>query len=526
MTYYFEALLAVPGADKDALRTEQRRWLARRDWCSGSQIARCLESTYEERVRHLSTTFLEHAKDDPVIAAKTLRSLDTLSAKMGLALIDRVLLPQTKDSDAELRALLDEIAELTEGTPGLADISSIDGYDGSVTKLIPYLQATSLRLGGFDIPCAFIERAPALVHAVDPIFGSTMDSFLPTANCPVEHFPVPVSVERYLKGAAQFDGGFRDRCTGTMAHGYGRAVYLHDLMRRVMPRLFLEEARVPWGEQAPTLDRLPLETWSYHGLWNRQAFLSLKPLFLQARSDLASHYQQRFGMTEGEAFEAAHRAIWVDMFEGWWSKMQPEPVRKAILDGRSVEEVEEARKLSVARPRQDRLGDPAVYIRANAGEPENLLMIAMTRPEIVGLLIRLGENANGPNAFGKTPLMAAAQYDDIASTRLLLAAHADPKAATYERGDVPGNSPRDERNSWSGCGLYAIAYGERTALMYAAANASVPLIELLVVSGADIAAKDSQGRTALDYLLGKGPVPPNPKLSGDDLARAQHLLTP
>lgn len=41
-----------------------------------------------------------------------------------------------------------------------------------------------------------------------------------------------------------------------------------------------------------------------------------------------------------------------------------------------------------------------------------------------------------------------------------------------------------------------------------------------------LSTQDSQGKIALDYLLGKGPVPANPKLAGDGLTRAERLLAP
>ncbi len=60
--------------------------------------------------------------------------------------------------------------------------------------------------------------------------------------------------------------------------------------------------------------------------------------------------------------------------------------------------------------------------------------------------------------------------------------------------------------------------------MYAAANASLPTIELLLKLGADPYRTDTKGSRAIDYLLGFGPTPPNSKLTPVQRAEAIKLL--
>jgi ankyrin repeat protein len=75
-------------------------------------------------------------------------------------------------------------------------------------------------------------------------------------------------------------------------------------------------------------------------------------------------------------------------------------------------------------------------------------------------------------------------------------------------------------------GGYIIMHGQRMALMYAAANADLPVIEMLLTVGADKTARDSKDATALDYLEGKGPVAKTSVLSAGDFNKAQALLAP
>jgi hypothetical protein len=128
-------------------------------------------------------------------------------------------------------------------------------------------------------------------------------------------------------------------------------------------------------------------------------------------------------------------------------------------------------------------------------------------------------DVNQVNDFGKTPLMTAAQFGLADSAGYLLTHGADVNAV------IPAKAP-----------LQAV---HRTALHYAAASRSLPMIRLLVTHGADIHAKDSAGENAdyffgskdavgqhtpLDYFEGNGPVEKSNSLSDEDKAEAMHLL--
>jgi ankyrin repeat protein len=114
-------------------------------------------------------------------------------------------------------------------------------------------------------------------------------------------------------------------------------------------------------------------------------------------------------------------------------------------------------------------------------------------------------DVDAPNFFNKTPLMTSAQFDLIKSAEFLIS-----------KGASVGLKTEEEWNR--------LEHDQRTALMYAAANASLEMISLLLNHGADVSAKDSKGLRAVDYLLGRGPVPANPKLQEEDLKLAIALL--
>lgn len=134
----------------------------------------------------------------------------------------------------------------------------------------------------------------------------------------------------------------------------------------------------------------------------------------------------------------------------------------------------------------------------------SMLLAAQGDPGLTALILSFGADVDAPtNWFGKTPLMYAAQSDDLTAVRVLLDNGADPSAQTET------SLPR----------CYKLARDARTPLMYAAENASPELISALLQAGADPAAADTQGNTAVWYLER------NAQLSDGEKSRLrQHLI--
>ena len=440
---------------------------------------------------------------DPAGAEKIFRAGTTAQAKIGLAMVLRLLNDEPGRHDAEVKQLLAEIAEDGDREP--VDLSK--GYDGSLESLVPFMQAAA---GPVNLPCGLFERYPPLINVLAGYFYSARDNALPHAECSEAEYPIPPSVGAFERAVSAYDGGAFDRCTGTMRSGYARAASMASVERQVLPRKLLRDTLA--GDEMPEwarVDRFPLQRWSYQGAWNRSAFLRLRDRFLKARLELAGYYRRRFGLAEDESLQAAHIGLWRGLEEWTWQVQPvPSPLAVAIMD-------------------QD--ASPSLAELLAKGEPLNklpkpVLSLAVARPAAIAPLLAAHADANAKNAFGKTPLMTAAQFDQVESARQFLKAGADVNALTKAPKDIAGNSPKIEGDPSSGCGDYAIAHGSRTALMYAAASASLDVIQALLAAGADKSKRDSQGRTALDYLLGKGPVPANPRLKDSELAAARKLL--
>ena len=121
----------------------------------------------------------------------------------------------------------------------------------------------------------------------------------------------------------------------------------------------------------------------------------------------------------------------------------------------------------------------------NAKVLSNALIASLGHTGFTNYFLERGANPNADtNEFGKTPLMYAAQHDLLNAVELLIANNANVNIATQVEKYACVNLERDHR----------------TALMYAAENASPQVIEAIIVAGADITAKDTKGNAAAWYF--------------------------
>lgn len=220
-----------------------------------------------------------------------------------------------------------------------------------------------------------------------------------------------------------------------------------------------------------------LQLWSLGGLTQYREFASYQKQFTQTADQVARFYVARFGWNDARAQQMADAALKgaISRTFGFYSyDPYPAPgevqLRQAILSGASLEQIQ-ALKFDVA-----------AIDRANE---DSILNLAVASPEVLRHLLDRKFDPNIANAFGKTPLMYAAQYDQFASAEMLLKAGADPNAATYQ--------PDDH------C-AYMVWTRNVTPLHYAARNASPELIALLIDNGA-LTFSQSEGNHSGEYPI-------------------------
>lgn len=126
---------------------------------------------------------------------------------------------------------------------------------------------------------------------------------------------------------------------------------------------------------------------------------------------------------------------------------------------------------------------------------------------LVVKLIGEGKDVNAPDQYGTTPLMAACRWGKLNMVRLLLQNGAKADEPRTGKGRTPLMVACAYYSGPEICGLLlkaganinAQANDGSTALMLAANNGKVAVVELLLNQKANAYAKDSKGATALDY---------------------------
>lgn len=264
--------------------------------------------------------------------------------------------------------------------------------------------------------------------------------------------------------------------------------------------------------------------WAFEGYANFRLLRQLARVGPKASADLAAFYRNNYGLSAANS-EAAGRLGLQAIITGGFQF----PTKQVDgTDGNTLVPLDEATLSAKAVPSLDERGPyfqrwilPRHALLAGASpeivgslldevglqqddRDEPWLTYALERPTLMKLLLERGVDIDQGNAFGKTALMYAAQADLPATVRFLIAQGADVTAAT----DVTRGS------------MVFLSHDHRTALMYAAENASATVIDALLAAGASPDDRDTRGLAPIDYFQR------NPIHSGPDGARLSARLTP
>lgn len=459
--------------------------------------------------------------DDPDAAEPALKAakLKDLVGVVDYALFLHAFRPPSPERDKIIRELMEGVDKASKKAKDsvIGAVGPLRPYDGTDESLIPSLRAASgsgtvnTQSAFYAIPCAVLLARPALLVATEPMFGGNRDNFTPRSGCrwgrgQARGFP-DAAIQAYVKASEEADGHFLDYHGGTMVYALGSARALGREAIRVNPRSLLQ------GD-APPMDE-PYQAWSYISLSARETYLRILPLARVLRDRLATYFTSR-GLSADEAARAAHRALFTTVFgASCGGAPPPRTLRKLLLDRAPAEEV---RAFLAAGEQRDR---ERLEAQAKCGAPRDPLMhVAVADAPALPVLWEMARSldpaeahdldlvidVDARNELGKTPLMTAAQADEVASARWLIehGAHVDFDTMST--------------------GMTWLMSDGRTALMYAAARGSLEMIRLLVEAGADTHRADTKGVTALGYLLGQGPMGPNPRLTAAQRADAVRLL--
>jgi len=269
----------------------------------------------------------------------------------------------------------------------------------------------------------------------------------------------------FINGIVRGSGGlYEANCRPRNSAGYAKkfAIILEGLLRR--PSVNAQNHYTS-GSVKKYRQYLPhLKMWSTQGVDEYDSFSEYSKYLDKSTYDLAMYYNVVFGLSEKDAELHAFDLLRAAVSTGMHSYPPPPLVsNKPVSNGESLQE-------KILR------GAPFDEIQSTAPKRENVpifdhisLSVSVRSPDVTAALLERGEDPNSTNGFGKTPLMYAAQYNQLETAKVLLAAGAFHSSATTK--------PVNE------C-YYSISTLSMTPLHYAVRYGSFDMIKLLVDSGA------------------------------------------
>lgn len=454
---------------------------------------------------------------DPRRAEVRLKQATTPAQKLDYALFLFAFHSPSHHRNLRIKRLLADIAGPEPGGP-YGDSALTPSFDGSMQSMvrdltIPAIYGAAPGDGTYAIPCAVLVRIPALLKALEPQYGGGRDGWLPKSGCAAgrgsaQGFP-EAKVRAFEKAVVAPTGDWL-KAEGSLTYTHIQMALMTFEIVRLDPKSLVTSRKYLAASTPPYL------VWSYLTLDNRRVQARVQAAFRRAGRALATYYRSKGLLAEGakQAADEGLRELAYGQNCGGTDAL-PSSFRTLLLNGASLDKI---RSFTASGKWRDASAIAAFRTCSYYASMDPLVHVAVARPDVLPFLwafasreqdavaqadLDLTLDAEARNAFGKTPLMTAAQFNQASSVRLLLAHGADPNARTNATGT---------------------AWARRTPLMYAAANASLSTIKMLLNAGTDPQAADSKGFRALHYLLGYGPVPANPRLSPKDLVEATRLL--
>lgn len=372
-------------------------------------------------------------------------------------------------------------------------------YSGKDEDLVAFFNQHAWEEHVPKIDCLWLEKSPGLFNVEKHSYHGLVYANIECAHPP---FQLPKSIE--LNHLAGILTGWSSRTEEMMIYAPQAFRYLDK------KHALLKESLLKW--------------WSLYSLWNFEQYKQLQPAWQKAISDLEKYYISLpvfKGVKEFDVRSSAILALQSNMFlyngdfnlQQFRSKKPPMEIREAILFNEPLDKIRDNFDRCAPQKTSDRQSKIADYLREDPneklGKPEPAPFLAVRRPDVLQLLLsRCGYSALEKNGFGKTLLMNAAQYGPLQSAKIILKSIAADERKDFAnlKTDGPLTSDlSDWMNPIPNFQAMTITHGNRTALMYAAENASEDFIHWLLAQGADKCMTDSEGLTAADYMVGNAP---------------------
>lgn len=265
---------------------------------------------------------------------------------------------------------------------------------------------------------------------------------------------------------------------GSGAFGYLRQNLLNELLDTITYR--------PWSvtSQGGASEAVfsYLEKWASQGVHQYNSYQHFNFALAQMSEVLKNFYMAQYGWSVAQAQQVAKSSLENSISRSFMPAYPPQSEQRKKI----INVILEKNDISIIKSigADLKLLDD---VNSDGFIQDTLVATSINYSEALQYFLEQGLSPDTPNMFGKTPLMYAAQYNQLESVKLLLDAGANINAETI--------IPVDD------CNFTLSKYG-MTALHYAVRYSSKELIELLLERGANPYAKTSEnsGGRPVDWL--------------------------
>ena len=469
-------------------------------------------------------------------------------SKVYLAILYATSKPFSTERNAEILDLVTPVIQKMDVPLDSKHVFDEEDSEDEIQEIIHNnITDAMARLSKVVIPCTLAAKHKWLINATYNRYAGGSDTFLPSLDCSMSS-KVP-ELNDYGRLLNSIGGSYYDCIGGSIRKAHYKGEMTTDSILLINPEGM-------FGEYDPDyVEEIPFEIFGMHDLDNYDAYKKTIPLYNKTKEKLTKAFMETAGVSEKTALQYAQKALADKGYRGNWKNFYndyKETRRYKILNKHPVEEIKEAEE------------DLSLYLNSKdmAGSPDPLFHIAVIYPKALSFLLDeakekykkriegFGDEGEESDKYysqkyftkkidknkreddfrlsdhyadiavpetGKTALMNAAQYNQLESVKLLLKHGANPNLTLKHPFEIEDNGPTK-------CSKYNINHGNRTALMYAASNASLDVIKELLKGGADKTIPDSKGLRAIHYLLGQGPLPKNTVMTEKELKEAVKLL--
>lgn len=233
-----------------------------------------------------------------------------------------------------------------------------------------------------------------------------------------------------------------------------------------------------------------LEDWALGGIWNLREYHTFENYINSAKHELKQYYIHDFGLPNEKAQSLAEQSVHIALSAYMVIPSSYQEFRPSVM-------LEHLSDISSGKPFEWSIFNqkPAKIGRNHWSHKPGALNIAarlaIDAPKSLDKALEAFPQEEIVNAFSKTLLMYAVHMNHYDSVESLIRRGVDINATTGKHRKSHLCSTIPQRLN-------------RNALHYAAENASIEIIDLLVKSGADVDAKDSKNND-VDFYFRKNP---------------------